>query len=391
MRRAVDILCPYCFERWSTREAAFRCLSTDSSRCKPEPDEALGRYLGSEAPREQPVVRRKGKPGMAFEPKRGKPVTCDCGAPTASICPHCHNRLPQLFTQHPSQSMALIGTKASGKTNYVAVVMHELDHRVGPRFGGALMFLDDHTRDRFTYDFVPRLYKQGLVLEATQSARTNIDVRRPLAARLSLGSPDDARHTNLIFFDSAGEDLQSLGTLEREARYITQADGLVLLIDPLQIPAVRDQLGGRVELPEPTIDPKSMLSRIAGLIREAEGIRPNKPIDKHLALTVSKLDAIRPLLDEQAPVLAASGHQGRFDRADARNVSETLRAQVASWLGEGFDTLVRQNFSSYSYFGVSALGDAPAGGRLTHGVAPHRVEDPVLWMLHEWGAVEGAG
>ena len=67
-------------------------------------------------------------------------------------------------------------------------------------------------------------------------------MREPLVSRLHAR----ARHalSNLVFFDAAGEDLERSTILEREARYITQSDGLVLLVDPLQIPAVRDDLEG---------------------------------------------------------------------------------------------------------------------------------------------------
>ena len=50
MARAKDILCPYCFNRWSTSTAAFRCTSADETRCPRVPDEELGRLRGTTAP-----------------------------------------------------------------------------------------------------------------------------------------------------------------------------------------------------------------------------------------------------------------------------------------------------------------------------------------------------
>jgi hypothetical protein len=388
MARARNLLCPYCFNRWSTHIAAFRCLSTDVNRCALVPDEAQGKLLGIEAPVSNRVIRREGRWGMAFAPKPGNPVRCDCGAPTHPVCPLCFSRLPQLFTDAAGHSMALIGTKASGKSHFVAVALHELDHRVGPRLNGSLMLLDEYTRDRVTKELLPRLYEQRTVLEPTQSAvNAAAGTGRPLAAQLAIGAGRDIRHSNLIFFDAAGEDLEQLSIMERQGRYVTQSDGLLLLIDPLQISAVRDRLNGSVELPEVARDVHGMLTRLAALLREAHAIPASRPIPIPLALTVSKLDAIRNLLPETSPVLSASRHDGAFDRRDAKNVSDTMRAEVASWLGDGFDRFVQQNFTTVGYFGVSALGENPAGGRLTHGVAPHRIEDPVLWMLDQWGAV----
>jgi Double-GTPase 2 len=394
MKRARSVLCPYCFNRWSTNVAAFRCLSTDRERCPPVPDEAQGRLLGIEAPLENRVLVRAGRLGTAFRPKPGEPIRCDCRASTYPVCPICHSRLPQLFAEADSHSLALIGTKDSGKSHYIAVVLHELDHRVGPRLDGSLMLLDEHTRTRVTTELLPRLYKEGVVLAPTQQAQlASSPVSLPLVARLSLGMGKNMRHSNLVFFDAAGEDLESLSVLEREARYVTQSDGLILLVDPLQIPAIRNEITDIEErdLPALSTDPKTMLTRLTALLREARGIASDKQIEMPLAITLSKLDAIRGLLPADHPALGAIHPNGAYDRQGARNLSDTLRADLAAWLGEGFDRFVAQNFANVGYFAMSALGEAPAGGRITHGVAPYRVEEPVLWMLDRWGALPAGG
>jgi hypothetical protein len=387
MGRPRTVLCPYCFEPWSTRVASFRCTSGDDARCPRQPDEELGRLRGTEPPLVPRVLRRQGRLGQSFAVKRGHPVRCECGAPTRPVCPNCHTDLPQRFAEAPSRSMALIGTKAAGKTNFIAVALHELEHRVGPRFDGSLMLLDDASRDRVDRELMPRLYRDGAVLDTTMSARSNAGVREPLVARLTLGPAGHSSQSNLVFFDSAGEDLQSLDVLEREARYITQSHGVILLLDPLQIPAVRDELGSSVELPAETPDAYAMLGRISALIREARGIPAGKPIDVPLAIAVSKFDAVRPLLPEGHAVFSLPSHDGRFDPQVARSISAAVRSDLGGWLGERLDSFVKQEFAQTSYFGLSALGANPVDGRLPNGVAPLRVEDPILWMLDAWGAI----
>ncbi len=388
MARPRTVLCPYCFEPWSTKVAAFRCTSGDDDRCPRQPDHALGELRRTEPPLAPRVLQRQGRLGQSFAVKRGNPVRCECGAPTRPICPNCHTDLPQRFAEAPSRSMALIGTRMSGKSNFIAVALHELEHRVGPRFDGSLLLLDDASRHRVDQELMPRLYGEGTVLEATQSARANAGAGDPLVARLTLGSPDRASHSNLVFFDCAGEDLQSLDVLEREARYVTRSHGLILLLDPLQIPAVRDELAGSVELPGEVVDAYTMLGRISSLIREARGIPAGKPIDVPLAIAVSKFDAVRPLLPEGHAVFDLPGHDGRFDAQVARSISAAVRSDLNGWLAsEALDNFVKQEFAQASYFGLSALGSSPVDGRLPNGVAPLRVEDPILWMLDAWGAV----
>lgn len=387
MERARDILCPYCFTRWSTNVAAYRCTSTDDTRCPRVPDEALGRLRGSAAPREPRFIVKNGKLGQAFTVKAGHPVRCDCGAATRPICPSCHSNLPQRFTEAQARTMALVGTRAAGKSHYIAVALHELEHRVGPSFGGSLMLLDDASRDRVDNVLTPRIYREGAVLDATQSAAVDHDVRQPLVSRLTLGVAKKATHSNLVFFDAAGEDLQSLSVLEREARYITQSDGLILLLDPLQIPAVRDEFDSDGDLPPVSADPYTMLGRLAALLREARGIPGGKPMGVPLAIALSKSDMLRGLLPDEHPLFRATTNGRLFDPDAARNLSELLRADVAGWLGERFDALVKAEFPQAAYFGVSALGENPVDGHLRNGVAPQRVEDPILWMLNTWGAI----
>jgi hypothetical protein len=387
MARAKEMLCPYCFTRWSTNVAAFRCTSTDDTRCPRVADEAIGRLRGTPAPNEPRVLIKKGKLGQAFAVKAGQPVRCDCGAATRPVCPSCHSNLPQRFTEAAARTMALIGTRASGKSHFIAVALHELEHRVGPKFGGSLMLLDDATRDRVDNVLMPRLYGEQGVLEATESAAADHRVREPLVSRLTLGRAKDATHSNLVFFDAAGEDLQSLSVLEREARYVTQSDGLILLIDPLQISAVRDEFDGGSELPPVTADPYTMLGRLAALLREARGIPSGKPIGVPLAIALSKSDMLRGLLPEGHLLFNASANGRLFDPDAVRNLSEQLRADVAGWLGERFDTFVKTEFPQAAYFAVSALGENPVEGHLRNGVAPRRVEDPILWLLSTWGAI----
>lgn len=383
MARAQIMLCPYCFRRWSTATAAFRCVSQDRSRCPHEPDEPLGQLLGVDAPLSGRVTTRRGRLGMAFEVKRGEPVRCQCGGPTKSICPECHSDLPQRFTQAPSRSLALIGTKSSGKTHYIAVTLTELERRIAPAFAGSFTTLDDHTRNRIDSELYPRLFQSGQVLDATAGMAGNAQVRRPLVSRVTLGG----RASNLVFFDAAGEDLGRVDLMQVEGRYITESDGLVLMLDPLQVPRLRDLLGGRFELPAMTVDAYTQLGTLVGLLREARAIPARKKIDVPIAVAISKLDTLRDVLGESHPIFATQTHAGRYDRERSHDLSQAMRAEAVEWLGPRLDALLREEFETYAFFGVSALGENPRNGVLGNGVAPFRVEDPLLWLLDSWGGV----
>jgi hypothetical protein len=285
----------------------------------------------------------------------------------------------------------MIGTKASGKSHYIAVLMHELFQGVGARFGAVVELLDDATRLRYETQLVPRLYDDGLQLEGSASAAVQTSsVRRPLGVRLSF--PNGRRNdvVNAVFFDTAGEDLASASVLEREARYIGQCAALILLIDPLQIPHVRELVGTTVDLPDVVIDPENVLRNVTELVRRERGVTGPTKLRQPLAIAFSKLDSIRGLFDEGSPVLRDPVSSGAFDVAEARSIGALLRAQLLEWLGPEFDAYATANYETVNYFALSALGAQPRNGQLARDVTPHRVADPMLWILSQWAAIRAA-
>lgn len=385
------ITCPYCFCRYPSEAIAYRCINPDATRCAPVPDDALAQYQRRLAPEVLPRVFTS-PPRMFARP--GK-ATCSCGTiTTKTVCPECHNDLPSQYAETPSRTIALIGAKEAGKSHYIAVLIHELENRVGLSFNASLSTADEQTRRRYTNDFRKHLYVDRVTIPPTASARALGSVRVPLVYRVSFagGGPfgRGVRVTTLVFFDTAGEDLTDIDLMSTETRYIANSDGLIFLLDPLQIPAVRQQVDPEVPLPAESTSPQDIIARVAQLVRESNGLRPTQKLRPPVALAFSKMDAVRPILDPGSPVHRASEHDGRFDVSAAERTHESMRSYVHEWVGSGLDQFMLHNFESYSYFGVSALG-APPGtrGELHLGVAPFRVEDPLLWILYRLGIIPG--
>lgn len=389
------VLCPYCFERYSAARLHFRCVNPDPTRCPPEEDKLLASYERLQSGRRLPRVFSSANDvfGSVFGPDTV--ATCTCGAKTTKrVCPHCHNELPHELGRSQSCSIALVGAKEVGKSHYIAVLIHQLRHRIGDRFRASFAALDEQTRKRYSQDFESYVFGRRIVIPGTVSARAQIGVKRPLIYRLSMEHRGlllyGQRATNLVFFDTAGEDLGHIDTMATETRYVAQSEGLVFLLDPLQIPAVRDRLAAKVALPSGCADPLEIVERVVELIRGFRGLRPSQKIDTPVALAFSKIDAVAALIDPSSPIHRAANHDGYFDLTDAEELNESMRAHVASWVGPGLDAAIRHNFKHAAYFGLSALGAGPDGeGRLPAGATPFRVEDPLLWILHQRGIVSG--
>jgi hypothetical protein len=383
-----DLICPYCFRSWSRSTAAFRCQGApEDPKCPRVEDRALEELTGQPEVRKK-VITKTARFGRAFDPPKGG-VVCECGARTVAVCPNCHYQLPHAYAQGGDQLIGMVGTKASGKSHVIAVLFHELFERVGASYSARVEMLDDDTRERVRTQLLPRIYDQGVVLESTVTAAVDDRVRRPLGMRLRFGQSQDA--VNTVFFDTAGEDLVHDGAVGREARYIGRCGALILLIDPLQIQLVRDAIGTSVPLPDQIVDPSVIVKNVTELMRAESGIKAPKKLTQPLAIAFSKLDAIQSLFEEGSPVLAEPPATDRYDAAAARSLSALLRAHVVQWLGPEFDQLVSSNYEKSCYFGISALGSQPVeGGRLERDVVPHRIADPLLWILSEWNAIPTA-
>jgi GTPase SAR1 family protein len=383
-----DLLCPYCSEWFPRGAVMFRCINPDAFRCTPSEDTELARYRRQpEAPRLPPVFQAEPKaPKINGVPRSAR---CRCGYESSKIiCPHCHNELPFEFGQLDGCTIAMIGAKSAGKTNYIGVLIHELETRICAAFGGSISACDDQTMDRYKADYYTPLFRNNRVINETVSARSRIEVRYPLVYRLNLAKRGWVGTTHkivgLTFFDTAGEDLVKGETTATEAGYIANANGLIMLLDPLQLRAVRDQLAGSVALPPENEHQSEIINVVTRLLRKKAGDKIKTP----LAIAFSKVDALRPLLNE--PVLLRSGHhQGYVDLDDLDQVHHLLRAYVERWAGHNLVNLVSESFQHWRFFGLSALGAPPTGATLPYGISPFRVEDPVLWLLYMNGIVNG--
>jgi hypothetical protein len=197
--------------------------------------------------------------------------------------------------------------------------------------------------------------------------------------------------TVLSFFDTAGEDLNSADSVEQNVRYLTSADGIILLLDPLTMRGTRDQVDASAPVPaQQGLDsPINVLGRITELLQRALRVKPSQRIDTPIAVAFSKIDALTAGLAEGTPLRRPAPNGGRFDTQDSAEVHDYVRALLDDWDGASIDQTLRHNYAHYRYFGLSALGAPPTADRrvATGVVQPYRVADPFLWLLSEFGAI----
>jgi hypothetical protein len=312
---------------------------------------------------------------------------------TTRVCGSCHSDLPSDYCDQDSRIIALVGAKASGKSTYVSVLVNELNHRVGQAYHASLAAMGQSTqvRDR---EMAEDLYERLRLPDATRPAALGFNdpllYRLSLPRRSRLGS--GTRHTALVFFDAAGEDLAGAEAMDRYTRYLSAADGIVLLVDPLQLGSVRDRLPVHDGPPLPVVEtpPQQIAADLARQLRAHGKGGSRGRVATPIAVAVTKTDMLRPLLDPHSPVLRNAPHPGgTFDEDDRLAVHEEIRSLLTDWDSGALLRQLELDFAELSLFGLSALGapppaEAPADAPKS-GPQPIRVEDPLLWLLARRG------
>jgi GTPase SAR1 family protein len=303
------------------------------------------------------------------------------------LCADCHFELTHDAGLVEDRRIAIIGGRNTGKSHYIATLVHKLENEVGSNFGWSLRMIGDATRTRFENDFHGPLFRRKTVLQMTQSAAVDAGVKTPMVFRLSFNK-ESKKCINFSFFDTAGEDMRSLEAMSTETRYITEAEGLVFLLDPLQIPAVRERLP---RMPGPPADPLSeptyLVDRLCDLFESHKDIRAGGRIKVPVAFVLSKVDAVWPLIEPGSILRRPGEHFGELRRRELDSIHTEVWNCLETWIGSSFNNRVERAFSRFRYFAASALGGSADGAGRLETVAPLRVEDPFLWILAELGFV----
>jgi hypothetical protein len=267
------------------------------------------------------------------------------------------------------------------------VLIDLLKNQIGDKFNCTLQPLNDETISRYRNDFYNPIYRRQEVIQATRSARADFKVRIPLIYTLSFTGRGLVRQpvvrdvVTLVFFDTAGEDLDNEDTVRTENKYIWHSSGIVLLLDPLQIPAVRLKLPNGTPLPNENTESSEILARMINLIRKAKRLKPNELIDIPIAVVFAKIDSLSPILDPSSCLQYPSKHVDHFDIADFKDVNWEMETLESEWNGTELNNQLKANFSRYAFFGLTALGCNPHLSQKIPKLRPRRVEDPFLWLL----------
>ncbi len=391
---ATTQVCPFCFEQIDSSRLWYQCLGRGNTECKKEVDEARKRLTKS---------ARETYPTFAPPEKVTGPARCpECGGKTnLRACPECRTALPSDFADSKSPMIGLVGSKGSGKTVLMTVLVKHLKDVVGKRYDAAVRLATDNPDGHqglsdYQANREAPLYKER-VLPPTTDQMEKRGHAAPLLLRWQqetsrLGRAS-VRSTLLSFIDTAGEDLNDVSSA-LTLKYLSVCDGLIVVLDPFALPGAR----ARLNLPNAAINadddaPLDVVNHITELLKVEHNVKRRRKIALPVAVVFTKIDAFFPALDRGNPLMAATPAVAAYHSGDGQTVHEHMLALLHEWNAEDIDTHMRLNYTDYRYFGVSALGAEPnyeTNEVAAGGVRPHRVEDPVLWLLSKAGTVRSA-
>lgn len=389
-------VCPFCFRKIDSSHLAYQCAGRGNVECKKEVDKDRERLTGSTV---------ETYPTFLPPPGRNASTNCPtCGGPAKRrACPSCHTALPIDFVDSKSPMIGLVGAKGSGKTVLMTVLVRQLREVVGLRFGADIRIatdnpdghrgLSDYQASREEPLFSNRKLPIGTGQQRASTARVTPVVLRWRQESARLVGGRSLRSTVLSFVDTAGEDLNDIDTAFT-LEYLSVCDALIITLDPFALPGARS----RLNLPKEAIQvdddvPLDVVSRITELLRTEGNISNKKRINLPVAIVFTKIDAFYPTLDRQNPIMSTAPALPSYQNVDGQSVHEHMLALLHEWNAADIDMHMRLNYTNYRYFGISALGAEPdyeSGSVAPGGVQPHRVEDPVLWLLSKAGTVPSA-
>ena len=372
-------ICPHCLRELKLSSMKFFCVPDEDNRHEVKPtfaDKFKGRL---------PVCKRKfcRNHGMTIREAACK----ECGEPLP----------PQILFHDKYLSFCAVGVAGAGKSSYMTTLLHELKYSGLPWILQA-MDVETTRRAQLNEQYV---YEERHCLRGTESGTTP---KPQLWTILDNSVKGEKIPTYaLTIYDGAGEDCERIDYTPLDStisRYLSGAGMLLIMFDPLLLSSVRGELSletlnASMATERQTSAPGNMVGMVnslANYIRRSCNIPPGKRIDRRAAVVLTKLDALAEMINgfsSGSTILKESPHV--HNRAFVESDSKMVDLEIRDWLTRQGETAflgaIDANFKDVRVFGVSSFGRPPDVRKRLARVRPHRVLDPLMWLLAAEGII----
>lgn len=397
-----SIVCPYCFEKFEPNDVVFRAAHSkeDHQDYALQEDEKLNKYREkfnlSPIDEIEAIIHPQSIPqeNLIISENVLVGLQDNYGIVTRKrLCPSCHNELPVPSGKVPSNIISIVGATASGKSVYIASLIHTLQHTTSTNFAASCIPLNAEMSRRYRQQYEEPVFDRGSMIPSTQKEV----MQEPLIFQFKFIN-DEIPPITLVFFDVAGEGMVDESYIELYASHIKNSSGIIFMVDPLQIRSIRDRL---------LLNFGNSSEEFAGKYDDSQEIivTLNSTFIAHLdkgvtdiptAIVVAKSDMLELLKEEDGQYIGTNSnvfnnvvHNKVFNLDEFNNINGEI-ARFIEKVDRPFKNAVDAYFKKTAFFAVSSLGANPADKQLTGVVNPIRVDEPFLWLLYEFGYIEGS-
>ena len=307
------------------------------------------------------------------------------------VCRHCHNPLPTNYGKTQVKFITVVGIVGSGKTVYLSQLLRSMSG-YARKAGLAAMVTGPSVRN----------FRRDNPVEAGEPLPGSTPEQRlqqPLFYELvrDLGNNRKSTET-MVMYDVAGEVFKSPQLVMHYAPFVEHANGVLLLIDPLQFDVVSSFLSDDQERD----DPAQILSVIHHIVSHGD---PDFKCSIPFAICISKDDKIMDIFNDDLRRMLVKDVEGvkgpnGFDLPEfnAKEYNPILKELTEFIQTHNMDlsNQMEANYTTYSYFAFTALGCGVGDGERENGekyqypigpVLPKRIEEPLLWLFHALGFI----
>lgn len=281
----------------------------------------------------------------------------------ARACTTCHRPLPLDVDDREVIILAVLGINRAGKTYLLATALTEaLQHDALAPAGITGFTAEEATANRFHRDYYLPVFRKRSRLDPTQDPAEGDSVE-PLIFRFEV----DGRPFLLALHDLAGEAVAEPRRRAVVAPFIRHSDGIVFVVDPLEIEAVRTQL----PFEQVTVDWRgwSQLDVLRASIDTLAGDASKVPV----SIVITKSDLVGLAEQERFAFAKPAPADGWLD--DQFKVDREVRGLMRGWGAAQFEEATRHAARGF-FHAVSAFGAPPADPTVPGVVSPVRVADP---------------
>jgi hypothetical protein len=402
VQKKFPIVCPHCFRKFEPEEVVFRATHSkeDDEEYALQEDEKLNAYLekfrmeGIEEleavidPRTIPIEKSVYVDEVLISIKDKYDIETK-----KRLCPFCHNDLPYSAGRTPSNIIAIIGASQVGKSVYMTSLIHTLETSTAHNFNAACMPINSDTSRRFRDQYQDPLFVQNTLVESTQKEKK----QEPFIFQFKFKDTQKPP-LSLVFFDVAGEGMVEEEYIDLYANHIKNATGILFLVDPLQLSAIRSKIILNQGDKSGDFTSKYQESRdvVVTLAENFIGLQEDGKTPIPTAIVVTKSDMLEYLAKDGDDYVKANSnifnnyvHKAHFNLDEHENISGEVQRFIEK-VDLAFMDAIEVHFSNVSYFAVSALGQNPVEGKVEGVIEPTRVDEPFLWLLYKLRFI-GAG